>query len=630
MGFLDSHFSVLNSLRQWWNKRKDQKLQVAPATPEFFLDNGSMTKRQIQCLNEASVYNYERMAKLRRASAEIRRQYAGHLVVEDGAPKGQPVIINKLQDAIRIWLQNMATGEPRVSIETPYPNLRPFAFQFELAVNRHLSEILLGDVFARGTLDAMFSAGVFKTGLGVGAPEVFEADGELIDPGRPFSDTIFIDDLMIDMSAKSYDKVDMIGDRYLRPKKWVEEMMRKAKSGEPVATIDDRMQSQMMPEPSMSGTQEGDERARIYDNVWVWDMYLPKENTMVTIADGADEPIAVWEWDGPEGGPYDMLGWYFTPGYPLPIPPAASLFELHMYANELMRKVGRQANRQKEVLVAEQGAEKAAAIIRESSDGGVVIVPRGSLAQMKDMKYGGADPLMMQALIWSLQTTDTEGGNLQSLGGLGPSAETFRGDKLIHDTASGLIRFLQLGLMRTAKSVLRKHAWWTWVEDIRDFKGWTSVPGEHDIPIEWHFTPEEREGDFLDYNFTLDPHSLVDRTPQEKAQGVMELWHNMILPNAETLMQAGQMPNAAETVRYICKQLNVPYDILLKEMDPAMKQQIAGQVQAPPRLKTSHTVNERISRPGTTPNGNNNVMMQSLAKMSTSGQPGASSPAFGG
>jgi len=252
------------------------------------------------------------------------------------------------------------------------------------------------------------------------------------------------------------------------------------------------------------------------------------------------------------------------------------------------------------------------------------------LDKIKEVKYGGSDPLMAQMLIWAINTTDTEGGNLQALGGLGPSAETFRGDKLIHDTASALIRFLQLGLMRTAKSVLRKHAWWTWTEDIREFNGWTSVPGQHDIPVEWHFTPEEREGDFLDYNFTLDPHSLVDRTPQEKAQGVMELWHNMILPNAEMLMQSGQMPNAAETVRYICKQLNVPYDILLQEMDPAMKQQLAGQVNAPPRLKQSHTVNERISRPGTTPNGNDNVMMQSLAKMGTSGEPGASTPAFGG
>ena len=109
------------------------------------------------------------------------------------------------------------------------------------------------------------------------------------------------------------------------------------------------------------------------------------------------------------------------------------------------------------------------------------------------------------------------------------------------------------------------------------------------------------------------------------------MWHTMILPNAEMMMQAGYMPNAAETVRYICKQRNIPFDILLKEMDPMMKQQIQGQVEAPARLnKSSHTVNERISRPGTTPNGNDNVMMQSLAKMNTSGQPGGSSPAFGG
>jgi hypothetical protein len=295
-----------------------------------------------------------------------------------------------------------------------------------------------------------------------------------------------------------------------------------------------------------------------------------------------------------------------------------------------MRKVSRQANRQKEVLVAEQGAQKGAGIIRESDDGGVVIVPRGTLQQMESIKYGGADPLILQALIWAINTTDTEGGNLQALGGLGPSAETFRGDKLIHDTASALINFLQLGLMRTAKSVLKKHAWWTWVEDIREFSGVTSVPGQHDIPVGWKFTPEEREGDFLDYNFTLDPHSLVDRTPQEKAIEIIELWNNIIMPSADILMQAGYMPNVSETVRYICKQRNVPFDILLKEMDPAMKRQLAGQVQAPPRLKQSHTVNERISRPGTTPNGNDNVMMQSLAKMSTSGNPGASMPALGG
>ena len=123
---------------------------------------------------------------------------------------------------------------------------------------------------------------------------------------------------------------------------------------------------------------------------------------------------------------------------------------------------------------------------------------------------------------------------------------------------------------------------------------------------------------------------MVARTPHEKAQEVMELWNNMILPSAEMIMQSGYMPNAEGTLRYICKQRNVPFDILLKEMDPAMRKQVQGQIQAPSRLKTSHTVNERVSRPGTTPNGNDNVMMQSLAKMGTSGNPGASTPAFGG
>jgi len=61
-----------------------------------------------------------------------------------------------------------------------------------------------------------------------------------------------------------------------------------------------------------------------------------------------------------------------------------------------------------------------------------------------------------------------------------------------------------------------------------------------------------------------------------------------------------------------------------------MKQEIQGQEQAPQRLQNKHTVNERISRPGTTPNGNDNVMMQSLSKMATSGNPGGDTPALGG
>lgn len=348
--------------------------------------------------------------------------------------------------------------------------------------------------------------------------------------------------------------------------------------------------------------------------MWVWDFYLPHENLMVTIPDGSDEPIAVWEWEGPEGGPYDMLGWLWCPGHPLPIPPIAHIYEMHMAVNEMARKVIRQTNRQKDVLGAEAGAEKAVEIIRRTGDGEIAILPHGSMQKMQNLKFGGADPAVSQMMIWSLGLIDTEAGNLQSLGGLGPSAETASGDKLINDSASGLIKFLQIGLNKTAKTILKKHAWWVWTDDIRTHQGTMEIEGTG-VHVPWAFTPEEREGDFLDFNFQLEPFSLVDRTPSEKAQAVMAFWSGFIMPNAEMMMQSGMVPNFADTAKYLCKQMDIPFDILFQMADPKMLEQLnAGATDAPPRMKQSHTINERISRPGTTPRGQDNMMMQSLGK----------------
>jgi hypothetical protein len=615
MNFKNTYSGILNSLTGFFAARGEKGLQLKPEGENT--SGNYLTYTQIKKLNESLAYNYEKMSAFREITHEMKEQFMSHLI-SDAEKK---VVLNKIQDAVRIWLQNMSAGDIQINIDSQYPQLRAFGANFERAVNNHLEEIDISTPLTAGLSEALFGLGVYKTGLGAGAPEVFEADGELIDPGRPFTDVINIDDFVIDMSARSLDKVDFIGDRYLRPRAWVKEMIKKAHSEDEGGTTDDRMESRNMPEANLAGIQDGDDDAKIYDNVWVWDLYLPKENKIVTIADGSETPIAVWDWDGPEGGPYDVLGWLYTSGYPLPIPPIANIYELHMFLNEMARKTGRQANNQKSIILIEQGNEKTAEAIKNNNDQAIAMVPAGSLEKMKEAKYGGADPMSMQSLLWAGQNIDIEAGNLTTLGGTGPSAETFRGDALIHENASALIKFLQLGFLKVTRKVLKKHCWWVWTEDIRGFSGEVTIPGT-DVSVPWAFTPEEREGNFLDYNFRIDPNSVIGKTPSEKAQEMLQLLNGLVLPNAELFMQAGFMPNLAESLKYICKQMNVPFDILLQAMDPAMQEQMMqgqGATDAPPRMKTSHTINERVSRPGTTPQGNENVMMASLGKMASMG-----------
>lgn len=611
---LNTHSGMLAGIHDFFTRRSKKDLQVKAEADDA--DSPSITKRQIRKVVDAVKYNYKKMDKIRKISKEMRAEFLSHLITE----KEKKVILNKMQDAIRIWLQNMASGDPRVSITSEYPQLRAFASNFERAVNNHLSEIDIGEAFIAAVTDAMFGVGVLKTGLGAGAEEVFELDGETVDPGRPFTEAIHIDDFVIDMNARSKDKIDLIGHRYLRPKAWINEMVMKRDRDGDGSGISDRMESEMQPEEKLSGARDGDDDSQLYDNVWVWEIYLPKENKMVLFADGSSTPLSVWKWEGPEGGPYDLLGWLYVPGYPLPVPIASNIYELHIFLNEMVRKTGRQAKNQKSVIAYERGAEKAAEIIGNSNDLGMVAVPPNTLDKMKELKSAGADPMSFQSVLWANQMIDDEGGNLKSLGGIGPSAETARGDAMIHENASALIQFMQIGFLKVSRKVLKKHAWWVWTEDIRGFGGDTEIPGA-DIWVPWSFTPEEREGNFLDYNLEITPNSMIGKTPSGKALEAMQFWNEMILPNQELIMQSGFIPNAAETFKYICKNKNLPFDIFFKALDPAMEQQMQerSSTDAPPRLKQSHTINERISRPGTTPRGNDNVMMDNLSKIATSG-----------
>jgi len=618
---LRSFSAIGNSLGNFWHKLSKKELQLRPMNDyDTKRIDRRYTSSQIKNLGEIVKYNYDEMSILRDSSKAMREQYASHLFTKDVKNK---VFINKMQDAVRIWTQNLITGDPRLSIETEHPELRNQGWALQHAVNMHLAECRIGEEFAQGVFNSFFGPGIFKTGLGAGAPLVFAEDGEGIDPGMAFTESIAFDDFVVDMAAKSPSKADVIGNRFLRPRAWVKEQVRKAASGAPFSGIDDKKESDMLGSDLISGHRnDGDTRA--YDMVYVWDWYLPKENMVITIPDGGQDPIALWEWDGPEGGLYDVLNLYPFSESPISPSPCMSLYELHMSINKLMRKTVRQTDRAKNVLVGEQSTKKAAETIADSNDGEIALVQPGMLEKMKSMNYGGADPAGGLMLNFILQTFDTEGGNLTSLGGLGPSAETFRGDKMINESASSLIKFFQTRLSDTASAVLGKHLWWVWTENIRDYDGSAEIPGT-DIRVPWSFTAGEREGNFIDYNYKIAPYSMQNRTPDENTQKLMEIWNGFIMPSAEILMQSGMMPNAAGVAQYICKQQNIPVDIVLQAMDPKMRQESAQKmVQAPARLGgDSNTTNTRVSVPGVTPQGEANKFSDGMSQLAASGQGGS-------
>ena len=588
-----------------------------------FLSGDEVPKK----LWEGVRWSYKQMDPYRQNMDHAVREYLGGWNAEGtawrirGGQARKPVPLNKIQEAVSLYIRLLASGRPQVRIETEFTDLRPYAHTFGLALNRHLQDIEIESVIRDAVLNSMFFVGVVKTGVARGEEkDHFEVDGERYDPGTIFSASIRPDNFVIDMTARSMREISYIGDRYRMPRAWAEELCRdnKRASGE--------VGAEGMKRPERSSGVDDDETSEhsFYAEIDCWDIYLPKQNLMCMFIEGDETPAYVYKWDGPEGGPYKVLGYDWVPGELLPVPPTSRLLPLHNFLNEITRKIERQASRQKSLIAVRRGSDEDAKTIRDASDGQVIALHDPSSAV--PMMIGGADMGNHQVGMWADDTFDRLAGGIRVLSGTSPMTETATQDQMLHTSASEMINEMRRALIKFVRELSREHAWYLWTDPIRTISVNKVIEGTG-ISIPVKFSKEERKGKFIDYNFTINPYSLKDQTPEEKANKLLALWANVVMPNAEILMQSGYIPNVREFTRQVCELQGVPHEDMFMPMDPSMVEDSDGvEMRQPPRLRRFETVNTRISRSGTTDAGNRNQML-SAAAQTASGQGASSSGA---
>jgi hypothetical protein len=549
----------------------------------------------------------DRMDTIRKKDKEARKEFIGKLAEGDHA-----VPLNKIRQMVKIYMRLLASGTPQAAIKAKYEHLRPFAEDLKLVLNRELVETDAGMSAQMAVMAAMFSVGVLKTGIAEGdAEEQFEYEGAQYDIGKPFTSSVNINNFVIDMEADSRLEINFIGDRYRRPKYWVEQKRKELAE----RAVENLQQSQMQPEKRMFGIEE-DEDKRLYKEVWCWDIYLPKQNLMCLFVDGDDRPLEVYQWNGPERGPYDLIGFDWIEGEVLPSAPAVALLPLHNFVNVLMRKLERQAERQKSILVGQRGAEEDLETARTAKDGGTYLFHDPSSFQ--EVKLHGAEPGNHNILIYGDQQFDIHAGSLPVLAGTQPMSETVGQDQLLHESANTLINEMRREVRAAYRSMIRRRAWYVWTEPLRSFTAERKVPGL-DIRLSVQIDPEVREGDFLDYNFDINPHSLQEMTPTEELQSLMGMWERVMVQNLQLFLQAGKMPNAEKYAERVFELSNIEFDDMLISMDMTPGQtEERGEVPMPQQFRRFETVNTRVSRPGHTQAGNNQKMMDMNANLQRS------------
>ena len=323
--------------------------------------------------------------------------------------------------------------------------------------------------------------------------------------------------------------------------------------------------------------------------------------------------INVIEWKGPENGPYRKLGFSEVEGNTMPDAPAMHWMDLHTLANKLFRKLGRQAVDQKTVTAIRPGGKKDGNTVIEASDGDMVGVddPRN----VAELKTGGIQGETLAFVLMIKDLFGYLGGNLDMLGGLGPQSETLGQDQLLSASASMRIQKMQKEVTTFTTGVLYDLMWYLWYDPNPKQKDVVKkAPGFESIAITVPFNPEDREGDYLQYNIKLEPYSMQHQSPESKLQGIRTILLEMIQPLLPMMQEQGVTLNVEKLFKIVAKLSNISeLSDIIEYAEPSLNDQPVGSSSnAPKQAAFTRRENIRINRPGATDKGKSAVLQQAL------------------
>jgi hypothetical protein len=510
----------------------------------------------------------------------------------------RPVPINIIRLAQNVYTRMLVSSNPKVLISTTKDALKMSAFDYEIAINQLVEEIKLKKSLRRLVSNAMFGIGVMKTGICAG--KTVYIDNVKYELGQPYAEPVDMDYFGIDMSARTWDDAQYIFDVNKVPYDWALQSY-----GSDFASVlkpekdNDFKNSKKSENISKGNYSKADKEEMSYkDMCEIVSIYLPQEQKIVTMAwnNGEADKRVLDESDyyGPEDGPYTPLTFNDVVGNILPLPPVALWYDIHDLANELYRKLGRQARNQKDILSFDPKNKDDAKRIQEAQDQSVVACRQPE--KMTTLSYGGANQGLFAFFLNAQQQANKMTGNSDTLGGIGQTADTATQDKLIMSSASSQVQDMQAQVEEATTTICKKLAWYLFNDPFIEMQATKRLPGiPIDIPIT--ITKEMLEGDYIDYNYVIKPYSLQEETPAGKFNTLTGIFSTIVMPLIPMLQEQGLTVDAQEFIEMIAKFKNIPEleNMLISANNPNNEGKPSSKVYGSPPAKTTREYVRRDS-----------------------------------
>ena len=537
------------------------------------------------------------------------REYVGRNYSDSGAADRVPV--NFIELAINIYSRQLASRRPVINISTKQKDLRIFAKEFEYAVNHLLKEMNFETALRTATIDALFSMGIVKVGIAESARPM---RGFLQRAGQPFAETVPLDDWVHDMNSQRMDECSFMGNRFRLPLQTVKDSDLYTDTDDLQAVRRSRSNETGDPKTFSLGNETAYDKDEAYEYAELWELWLPHEGKIVTFAaDDTGAPhklIREVNYDGPVEGPYHFLTFSDVPGNTMPLPPVATLIDLHELGNTLFRKLGRQAERQKDIVGFRGSAEGDAKNLQNAADGELIRMDDPDA--LKTYKFGGIDQQTLGFLLQTKNLFTYFGGNLDTLGGLGAQSDTLGQDKMISQSASNRVSDMQSQVVDFVTQVATSLSHYLFKDDFVQMELEKTIGKSGEIKVPFVFDRSRREGEFVNYVIDVQPHTLQQSTPGMKLQALTQIMGQFINPLMPMMQQQGLAIDVRALVGMLGEYTQMP-DISQLVVDSKQGTPVQTERdQAANKSVNKRTESVRVNKPGATQQGQDQMMSRLL------------------
>lgn len=476
--------------------------------------------------NSASVFrdNYRKFVQ----------EYVGWNYGRNGARSQVPV--NFIRAEVDTMTANLAPWRLSTSVIPDDPGDAWEADTFRLELDQELDTIGFPATVRRCIVNAIFMVGIAKCGNYSLLAGYNESGSEILDAGQPFVGCVSPEDWIYDTKARSPSEWRLVGNLYQVPldeAREFKEFRKEQREALQEGTESSLWDSWQRVEDIGAGDTSYQGMDDFAPKVTLLDVYVPAKNVMVTFSqDGVYRGKALREYE-PEVPPYHTLSFKEVPGSTMPVSLVAGVYDLHMAIAEGYRKLIRQAKRMKTILQVNSQHTEDADRVTKTPDGAAVSVDG---QKPEEVRYGGPDSNLLGFMMHLRQRASSEGGAIDTLGGLAPGSPTLGQEQLLAQNANIGLADMKLRVADFIERLVGSVGYYVATDPVRERTVFKEIAG---IRIPRVVTPEVRKR-YRGLDVKIEPYTTSSRTPEQRLAILDKVMRELLVPMSQALQQQGR------------------------------------------------------------------------------------------